>query len=440
MRLLAALMLLASLVSCAGPVPEPAGETTVYEPGVACRASHDGAPTLAERGIGGTGGPARPQVADRGIGGTGVVGVVTGFASICVDGLEVRFDKTVPVTINGAATTSAQLRVGQLVVVNAGSPPAEPNSPMQALAIAVRYEVSGPIEAVDVKSGSMMVAGQTVMVLPSTWVAGRFDVGNWATVSGLRQPDGTIVASRLDRARTGVLAVRGKVVRQQGITRIGNLVLHGPAAAAAKPGSFVFAQGRYTGGGGEVTSVDPDLLAEDPVRYLEFSVRQLVVQDFIRVTSGTVWLNNGQQFKAGPDVQAIGSGYRNAIVWLTRTADGSFIATQLHYTDYRTQPRPDRSGSDGHGVPTPELPPYLPPEPATATPPAGATDVEPDAGVPPTADDATRTIEPGSPNEVPSSNAVPRQGEPIIDGAVVADQRPVWPSRAASAMRIAAAR
>ena len=111
-----------------------------------------------------------------------------------------------------------------------------------------------------------MVAGQRVMVLPSTWVAGRFGVGNWITVSGLRQPDGTIVASRLDRARVGALAVRGKVMREHDITRIGNLVLHGPAAAAAKPGTFVQVVGRYVDGAAEVTSIDLDLLSEDPVR------------------------------------------------------------------------------------------------------------------------------------------------------------------------------
>ena len=64
----------------------------------------DGGAPIAERGIGGTGGPA--TTGDRasaapgpppyglghaGIGGTGMTGIVTGFASVCVDGLEVRW-------------------------------------------------------------------------------------------------------------------------------------------------------------------------------------------------------------------------------------------------------------------------------------------------------------------------------------------------------------
>src|ERR1700687_2638762 len=103
MRVLAALLFLATLVSCAGPTPEPVDEAAVVEPGVVCRVDHNGGPVVVERGIGGTGAPAKTHLSDRGIGGTGIVGVVTGFASICVDGLEVRLDKTASVSINGSA-------------------------------------------------------------------------------------------------------------------------------------------------------------------------------------------------------------------------------------------------------------------------------------------------------------------------------------------------
>ncbi len=50
-----------------------------------------GAPA-SDRGIGGTGAPASgPVISDRGIGGTGIVGVVTGFGSVFVNGLEVAY-------------------------------------------------------------------------------------------------------------------------------------------------------------------------------------------------------------------------------------------------------------------------------------------------------------------------------------------------------------
>jgi hypothetical protein len=372
MKVLAALLLLSTLVSCAGPAPEPEGDAAVVEPGVACRVNHDGAPTLAERGIGGTGAPAKDRLAERGIGGTGIggtgiVGVVTGFASICVDGVDVRFDRTVPVAIDGAGATTAQLRIGQLVVIEAGGQVHIPDAVAWARRIAVRYEVSGPIEAVDTKAGSMTIAGQTVLVRPTTWVAGRFAVGNWATVSGLRQQDGTIVASRLDPARAGALMVRGRLSREGDTTRIGRLVLHGAWVDTLKPGSFVLVEGHYAHGAVAVTAIDADGLAADPAGYFGPATPELIVQAFVRVDGGSVWLSNGQNFRAEPGLPEGGRSYRNAIIWLRRQADGGFVATALRYTGYRAQPsdvkpKPRNHWTGGGAVPPPpELPANAPP-------------------------------------------------------------------------------
>jgi Domain of unknown function (DUF5666) len=418
MKLLAALLLLATLVSCAGPTPEPIDEAAVVEPGVVCRVGHNGGPVVTERGIGGTGAPAKTQLSDRGIGGTGIVGVVTGFASICVDGLEVRLDKTVSVSINGSAATTRQLRVGQLVVIKASGPVTASDSVAQAQTVSVRYEVSGPIEAIDTSSGAMMVAGQRVMALPSTWVAGRFGPGDWIIVSGLRRSDGTIMASRLDRARVGALAVRGQVSREHDTTRIGSLALHGPTVATLRAGMFISVAGRYQNGAAEVTAMDEDRLFEDPAGYFGISTGQLIVQAFVQVERGMVWLNNGQRFKAGPDVQGKGGLYRNAIVWLERRTDGSFIVTGLHYTNYRAQPKDAPSRARGHGGGGLILPPDAPPEPPTDAAPASATDGENDV------DGATGPASYPPPGDTPISNVAPSQAGPFADRAFIAHQVP----------------
>jgi hypothetical protein len=71
MRVLATLLLLATLVSCAAPSPAPAGEATVVEPGMVCRIRHHDGPLTAHGGIGGLGAPAQTQLSEWGIGGTG---------------------------------------------------------------------------------------------------------------------------------------------------------------------------------------------------------------------------------------------------------------------------------------------------------------------------------------------------------------------------------
>jgi hypothetical protein len=428
MKCLAALLFLATLAACAGPAPEPVDEATVMEPGVVCRADHNGGPVFAERGIGGTGAPAKTRLSDRGIGGTGIVGIVTGFASVCVDGLEVWFDKTVPVSINGSAATVRQLRVGQLVVINTRETLTTPDSVAQAQTISVRYEVSGPIEAIDGNSGAMMVAGQRVMVPPTTWTTGHFSPGNWISVSGLRQPDGTIIASRLDRARAGTLSVRGQVTREQDTTRIGGLTLHGSAVATVKAGSFVSVVGRYQNGAVEVTAMDEDRLFADPAGYFGISTPQLIVQTFVRVESGMVRLNNGHTFKAGAEIQGKGGLYRNAIVWLERTTDGSFIAVRLHYTNYRAQPKDPPPKVRGHGVG--EL--ILPPDPPPDAPPASPTDAD---------NGENGIIGPAlnlSPDDAPTSKAAPAQVDPLSGDSFIAHQGPMLPPTAAPRVRVAA--
>jgi hypothetical protein len=73
-------------------------------------------------GIGGTG-----QKLLKSIGGTGqklaIVGVVTGFASICVNGEEVHFEDSTSVTVNGAPSKTADLAVGQVVSITADKTP-----------------------------------------------------------------------------------------------------------------------------------------------------------------------------------------------------------------------------------------------------------------------------------------------------------------------------
>ncbi|MBV8397362.1 MAG: hypothetical protein JOZ17_01325, partial [Acetobacteraceae bacterium] len=98
-------ILLLAVSSCARPeahrppTPPQSGEAT-HE---VCRVGPDGGPLLSDRGIGGTGAAFKvpPAVADRGIGGTGaafapsnwadrgiggtgIIGVITGFASVCL--------------------------------------------------------------------------------------------------------------------------------------------------------------------------------------------------------------------------------------------------------------------------------------------------------------------------------------------------------------------
>ena len=350
-RMLAARVLLAALLflsSCEPAVRTPeAAEPSAIRPAAArvCRiganggppdadaATNNGALLLAERGIGGTGAgggvlapsspqPAKPAGPDRGIGGTGasggilrtagvsttgstgIVGVITGFGSVCLDGLEVQYDPAQPVDTETGAASTAELRAGELAVVTAdGDAPA-----LFADSIAIRHEVIGPVESISVESVTadsisapdgrvMQVAGQSVLLHGG--LTGQAPApGDWVAVSGLRDARGAIVATRLDRvdpaARQGVVLVHGRLVARDGVLRLGHLLVQPRAGVQVADGEFVAVTGLLDAHDTlDATSFLPDPLQADPATGFSASVSTLYVETYVDAagldTYGPAW-------------------------------------------------------------------------------------------------------------------------------------------------------
>ena len=157
-------------------------------------------------GIGGTG------IDPGGIGGTGqradaelgVLGVITGFASICVNGIEVHFDAATPVALNGEPASAAALGVGQVVAVRALGSGAQ----ARAQAIDIVDAAVGALSAVESGGELLQVQGRRVRVGAATVFGGGLSraqlaaaqIGETMRVSGLRDAEGTIVATRIEPA------------------------------------------------------------------------------------------------------------------------------------------------------------------------------------------------------------------------------------------------
>ncbi|MBY0339101.1 MAG: hypothetical protein K2X11_20985, partial [Acetobacteraceae bacterium] len=147
---------------------------------------------IADRGIGGTG-----AVAARGIGGTGVIatgiiGTITAFGSIWANGRRVEVGAAA-ISLDGEPATEAMLRVGGVVALLARPDTA---GTLVADAVELRVAVAGPVDRVE-PGGTFTILGQRVAPDGTR----RGDVtpapGVWLAVSGLRRPDGVIVASRI---------------------------------------------------------------------------------------------------------------------------------------------------------------------------------------------------------------------------------------------------
>jgi hypothetical protein len=165
---------------------------------------------VAEGGIGGTGAPAQANepppesiagrpgiggtgVKEGGIGGTGLIGVITGFASICVNGVEVHYDTSTPVSADDGPTSLGSLAVGQVVAVQATGE----GDQLSARSIAVMHMAVGPVGRVDSEKGQLQVLGQSVRV-PDRAALSGLQTGHWIQVSGYRLVSGEMVASRVE--------------------------------------------------------------------------------------------------------------------------------------------------------------------------------------------------------------------------------------------------
>lgn len=154
-------------------------------------------------GIGGTGRADDPGGAG-GIGGTGIVGTITGFASICVNGLEVHYDADVPVSENSRPANTKGLAIGQIVAVEA----AQSARGLAARRITVLHALVGPVTRPIDQNDQFAVMGVTVMVghERARDQARPLKIGDWVQVDGHLVSSNSVLASRVARIETSAEA------------------------------------------------------------------------------------------------------------------------------------------------------------------------------------------------------------------------------------------
>lgn len=184
----------------------------------------------------------------KGMGGTGVVGIITGFGSICVNGQEIHYDGATPVSVDGAAASATGLTIGQLVSVRARGK----GDSLLANSISVHSTLMGPVTWVSPKGDAFMALGQTVMLnqmdLPNlTRADASIKPGQRVRVSGLRDASGAIMATRVDKFPPGkAVQVTGpQAISPKSMGRIGELSIS--EVDKSQAGAFVQVRGRLSG-------------------------------------------------------------------------------------------------------------------------------------------------------------------------------------------------
>jgi len=235
----------------------------------------------AERGgIGGTGNRAD----NSGIGGTGIVGTITGFASVCVNGVEIHYDPSTPISVDGKPSTLRELAVGQIIAAHAVGAERE----LTARNIAVIHAVVGPISILNSETRQMNVLGQTVHVAQSSQQDQLLNLkaGDWVQVSGHRLPSGAVMASRIDTiAPRAEAKINGHVtgIVTDGFEINGTLIHRDPKSSpvAITPGMEVQVAGRWDGAHMKALRIQTE-----PTRQSIGSVEKVVIEGYVHAIDG----------------------------------------------------------------------------------------------------------------------------------------------------------
>ena len=270
-------------------------------------------------GTGGTGSPLNmdgqvSKTSDNGsgVGGIGlnpdtpldiVVGKITGFASICVNGVEIHYAKSTPVDIEGkGVSATSDLRIGQTVIAHVSGMGNEVN----ANTINVVYPVIGPVSGLNIDNGRIEVLGQPV-VLSSDLIPHIKNVklGEFVRVSGFAKSNGDIIATRVDVSKPVTPIVKGVVTQiNENSFKINNLTIESNDVAAVTVGSRVQISGNPTGVGR--TLVEP-IVQENSGLVLNAGVA-ISVEGFVSANSqNPSIIVGGQQIPISQSLAGVGS-------------------------------------------------------------------------------------------------------------------------------------
>ncbi len=254
-------------------------------------------------GIGGTGKPRQKQIRTNnnsivfngsGIGGTGtpipqtgvVIGTITGFGSICVNGIEIHYTADTPLQRDDQfVKTDNSFAIGQVVAVSVSGSGNE----VTAKEMHILHTAIGPVSSINVANNEIEMLGQSIQLpVNSDRINANsgIQIGNYIEVSGLRNHQGNIVASRIDEiSPSPTVSIRGPVSEISATTfKIQGLTVNSAPPQGISLGQEVQVTGVFNGD--ELTPNNISLAKENE---LTTNVGGLVsIEGYINKTANTL--------------------------------------------------------------------------------------------------------------------------------------------------------
>ena len=250
-------------------------------------------------GIGGTG---ERMTEDGGIGGTGIFGIITGFASICVNGIEIHYTADTPVTMDASPSTLMDLATGQIVAIRAKGF----GDVLTAKHIAIMHAAVGPITHIDHTSQRIQVLDQTIQLSADDNLE-KLNTGTWVRVSGHRLADGTVAASHIQSIQPLALSkINGRITQ----INFGELVVDGTRVefdpqsqpTGLSEGMEISIKGHWDG-----AHIHAQTIQIDPTRHSLGNVEHIVLEGYVHaIDEQTLRINSRNiNIKQGAEITGL---------------------------------------------------------------------------------------------------------------------------------------
>jgi len=228
-----------------------------------------------DEGIGGTGMVLSPS--PDGIGGTGIIGTITGFGSIFVNGLEIDYDNNQRILVDDVSASAKTLKIGHIAKIVATN---DANR-LVTHSISIEHEVIGQISAINGAQSKATVFGQEVAIAQDT-SAPPMKIGDWVAVSGLRRLNGTIYASLIEPSVKGKFQIIGD--RKQRARALATL-----ADSTSVPAVALSGTGRkILRGTSNEASIAWKLERPQPLFSASDNVSRIIAEKFVSDTDGAL--------------------------------------------------------------------------------------------------------------------------------------------------------
>jgi len=216
-----------------------------------------------------------------------VVGTITRFGSVCVNGEHVRYQSDTPTDLGGVADNARSLQLGQVVRLQITR---DADGDLLARRIAVLDAVTGPVTERDEAGRWFAVMGRRVVLGPDTMFGNAGpavpELGARVIASGIARTDGRLVTTRVQAAAPGpTVFVSGMVTELDGrmleVEGVAVRFAQGDLPPDLRVGMDVAVRGAWTG-----EELEAGEMVTDPLFTLDRPAALVSVEGYVGECSG----------------------------------------------------------------------------------------------------------------------------------------------------------